>query len=228
MFLLAVAGGISWHIWKVNQLNKQIQQQSNAHSSRVAFLSDSLSNVVDILDRNGDTLQKARQTIISLENALQMGLIREQDLHDKYLKETEVVANLKEKIEILNKPGDYIPPDDGSPTVTPSAPLNMEFTDPWFYARVTAFEDRPYIDSLSFLNYPILTAGWTKEPGLKNIFAKPQAEVYYENDNPYAQLIDIEYIKIDPQQKWYQTSGFKIGAGFGLGVGFVSALLYLF
>jgi len=227
MILLAIAGGVFWHIWKVSKLEEQIQQQSTAHGSRVAFLSDSLTNVVHILDRKGDTLQKARQTIITLENALQMGLIREQDLHNKYLKETEVVASLQERIEILNKPGDYIPPTDGSEPVTPSVPLNMEFTDPWFYARVTAFEDRPYIDSLSFLNYPKLTAGWTKEPGLKNIFSRPVAEVYYENDNPYAQLLDIEYIRIDPEQKWYQTGGFKVGAGFVLGVGMVTTILRL-
>lgn len=226
MIILAIVGAVIWHIWKVNQLQEQIQQQAGAHTSRVAFLSDSLSNVIQVLDRKGDTLHKARQTIITLENALQMGLIREQDLHNKYLKETEVVARLQERIEVLNKPGDYLPPDDG-PIVTPTTPLNMEFTDPWFYARVTAFEDRPYIDSLSFLNYPKLTAGWTKQPGLRNIFAQPVAEVYYENDNPYAKLVDIEYIKIDPQQKWYQTSGFKIGTGFVLGVGFVTTILYL-
>jgi hypothetical protein len=183
--------------------------------------------VVDVLDRRGDTLQKARQTIITLENALQMGLIRQQDLRNKYLKETEVVVSLKERIEILSKPGDYLPPDDDSPLITPTVPLNMEFTDPWFYARVTAFEERPYIDSLRFLNYPKLSAGWVKEPGLKNIFASPVAEVYYENDNPYAELVDIEYIRIDPEQKWYQTSGFKVGAGFVLGVGSVTGLLFL-
>jgi hypothetical protein len=228
MIFLAIAGAIIWHVWKVNQLQEQIQQQTGAHSSRVAFLSDSLSNVVQVLDRKGDTLQKARQTIITLENALQMGLFREQNLHDKYMKETEVVASLQEKIEVLNKPGEYLPPDDGSPTVTPTVPLNMEFTDPWFYARVTAFEDRPYIDSLRFLNYPKLSAGWTKEPGLKNIFASPVAEVYYENDNPYAELVDIEYIRIDPEQSWYQTSGFKVGAGFVLGAGFVVTLINVY
>lgn len=227
LFILAIAGGVIWHVWKVRQLNEQIEQQATAHSSRVAFLSDSLSNVVYVLDRKGDTLQKARQTIITLNNALQMGLIRQQDLHNKYLKETEVVASLQEKIEVLNKPGEYIPPADGSPVTPPSVPLNMEFTDPWFYARVTAFEDRPYIDSLSFLNYPKLTAGWTKKPGLRNIFAHPVAEVYYENDNPYAQLLDIEYIRIDPEQKWYQTDGFKIGSGFVLGVGLVTTIFIL-
>lgn len=227
MFLLAIAGGIFWHFWKVRQLNIQIEQQATAHSSRVTFLSDSLSNVVQVIDRQGDTIQKARQTIISLKNAIQMGLIREQDLHNKYLKETEVVARLEEKIEILNKPGEYIPDDDGSPPVTPAAPLNMEFTDPWFYARVSAFQDIPYIDSLTFWNYPILTAGWTKPAGLKNIFAKPVPEVYYENDNPYAELYDIEYIRLDPEQKWYQTDGFKIGTGFVFGVGFTTMILFL-
>lgn len=227
IILLAIAGGIIWHFWKVRQLQDQIQQQSTAHSSRVAFLSDSLTNVVEVLDRKGDTIQKARQTIITLKNALQMGLIREQDLRNKYLKETEVVASLQEEIKVLNKPGEYIPPADGSPTVTPSVPLNMEFTDPWFYERITAFEDRPYIDSLVFYNYPKLTAGWTKQPGLKNIFTQPVPEVYYENENPYAQLIDIEYIRIDPKQKWYQTDGFKVGGGFVFGVGFVTTILFL-
>jgi hypothetical protein len=227
MIFLAIAGAIIWHIWNINQLKEQIQQQTDAHSSRVAFLSDSLSNVVDVLDRKGDTLQKARQTIITLENALQMGLIRQQDLRNKYLKETEVVVSLKEEIKVLSKPGDYLPPDDDSPLITPTVPLNMEFTDPWFYARVTAFEDRPYIDSLRFLNYPKLSAGWTKPPGLKNIFASPVAEVYYENDNPYAELVDIEYIRIDPEQKWYQTSGFKVGAGFVLGVGSAGLLILI-
>jgi len=207
MIFLAIAGAVIWHVWNINQLKEQIQSQQDAHSSRVAFLSDSLTNVVDVLDRRGDTLHKARQTIITLENALQMGLIRQQDLRNKYLKETEVVVSLKERIEILSKPGDYLPPDDDSPLITPTVPLNMEFTDPWFYARVTAFEDRPYIDSLRFLNYP--------------------KEVYYENDNPYAELVDIEYIRIDPEQKWYQTSGFKVGAGFVLGVGSVTGLLFL-
>lgn len=227
MILLAIAGGIALHMWKIHQLQEQIEQQADAHRSSVAFLSDSLSNVVEALDRNGEAIQKAKQTIISMENALQMGLIREQDLRNKYLKEIEVVASLKETIEVLSKPGEYLPPTDDSPLITPTVPINMEFTDPWFYARVTAFEDRPYIDSLSFINYPKLTAGWTKEPGLKNIFTRPVAEVYYENDNPYAELIDIEYIRIDPEQKWYQTDGFKLGSGFVLGVGFVWGLLII-
>lgn len=227
MIILPIVGGIAWHRWTVNQLEQQIQQQAGAHTSRVAFLSDSLSNVVEVVDRQGDTIQKAKQTIISLENAVQMGLIREIDLRNKYLKEVELVVSLKEEIKILNKPGEYLPPNDSTPVTVPEVPIIMEFSDPWYYTKVTAGPEFPVIDSMVHYNYPKLTSGWTKQPGLRNIFVKPIAEVYYENSNPYSSLVDIEYIKIDPVQKWYQTGTFKFGAGFTVGVGFVITMLSL-
>jgi len=220
LIILALIGG--W-IYTTHKLKKELQQTQEAHQGIMAFYSDSISNLYIMATRYGDSLHQARQIILTQESALELGVISKEEMKEKYLKSVQTITRLKEQITVLNRPGEYIE----TPQVNDSCdclqlPFSMDFTDPWFYLKVTAGVHLPSLDSLNMYSSPVITAGMQKDPGLKNIFQRPYPVVNYDNPNHYITPVDIQYIRIDPDQKWYQTDGAKMGAagffGFLFGV----------
>lgn len=216
--IIVVFALIGFLTWNNIQLRKNQRSIISAHENQLNYLDDSLSNAYQYITKQGDTITQARQTIITLENAVQLGLLREENLRSQNLVKVETIARLEEEISIISMEGNYIIESGKDSVPVIPEPYKMEFQNQWFYQRISALPYNPRIDSLLLWNYPVLTAGWRKDPGIKNIFSRPIPVVNYENINPYACLSDIQYIYIEPEQQWYQTDAFKIGAGIVLGV----------
>lgn len=200
------------------KLKKELHESISSHNSIIAFYSDSISNIYQKFTKYGDTLSQARQTILSLESALQLEVIKEDDLKRKLLVQVTEVTRLQEQIRILTRPGIYPDTVYLSTDDCIHVPLRMEFKDPNYYVHVTATKFKPLLDSLQILSYPVLTVGLQKDPGLIHILQKPYPVIIYENTNPYIKIIDIQSTPIYKPVKWYQTDGAKIGLGAGLGL----------
>jgi len=195
-------------------LQKQHEQTIIANQRLQNYLSDSISNLQLIINKKGDSLYMARQSILSLNNALELGIIEMDDLKNRNLKQLESITSLKEEISILKIKGEYTAPVvTDSPCNCAQFPITSRFSDKWFYLSVTAHKDYPMLDSLYIRSEPILKYGVRKDPGLKNIFQKSYPVVFYENNNPKITVTDIQHVKIEEEQKWYQTDAAKFGGG---------------
>jgi hypothetical protein len=169
------------------------------------------------INRYGDTLQQARQNMLSYESALKLGVLTQEKLKAQHLKDVSNIIHLEEKISILSKQGSYIAPSDTS-CGNDFTPLKISFEDPWYKIYATAHKEYPILDSLLIISYPNLTIGLQKDPGLKNIFDKPQPVIIYDNYNPYIKVTDMRSTTIYHKQKWYQTAASHAAFGFLAGL----------
>ena len=84
----------------------------------------------------------------------------------------------------------------------------MDFSDQWYCLSVTA-DRTPMLNELTVFSEPTITLGTTKD----GLFKRPRQVVIYENQNPYVKLKDVSSLTIKEQEKWWQTTWFKVGVG---------------
>lgn len=225
VFFFILAALLIILVYNNYKLKKEIRENNSAYNSSIVYFSDSLSNLKQKITRYGDTLLQAKQTIMTLESALEIGLINQDDLNKKLLVRIQEITRMKEQISILSRPGIYTDTIEVIKDCVPF-PFGMEFRDPNYFVKVTAKKDFPSLDSLIINSYPILTIGLQKDPGLKNIFQKPVPVVIYNNSNPFIKPMDIQSSVIYNQQKWYQTDTGKLSIGVVLGLILSGLLLH--
>jgi len=222
--LLLISGGVLYHFWVINQFKDKIEVNDSAYNSTIKFYSDSLTNIQSVVNKLGDTITFIRQENMSYEAAISAGLLREEDLENKMIKKAETITKLEERILILEKPGNYDEPIVQDDSGCIKFPLNMTFGDKYYHLKVTADSPNPVMNSLEVFNFPSITVGFQKLPGIKNMFKGKTPVVVYENDNPYAKATDMIHINIVEDKKWYETTGAKIGGGIVGGL-FLGSLL---
>lgn len=171
-----------------------------------------------VVTRYGDSLYQARQTILTKNQAIEMGILAVNELRAKHLKEVENVIELTEKIEILNKEGKADPVlITIHDTVYAKLPFDMNFSDKWYNLSVTAREI-PLLNSLTVYSAPTLTLGKAKE----GLFKKPERVVIYENANPYISLKDLSCVTIQENQRFLEKTWVHIAEGALIGIVFTS------
>lgn len=196
---------------KINNLKDQVDQITIAHNQ----LSQANNDYRYLVTRLGDSLRITGQIILSQKQAIDLGVLQIKELRDKHLKEVNNVVKLSEQVSILKQQGvwvDTVYIDTFENNEWLRIPAVMEFGDKWYQANITA-DHTPVLNSLTVWSEPTITIGTVKE----GIFKKPEKVTIYENANPYIKLKSIESLTIKEQQKWYQTTWFKVGAGFVLG-----------
>ena len=203
---------------RYNNLKEQLNQITIAHNQ----LSQQNQENELLISRMGDLLNITKQIILTQKNAIELGILNEKELRDKYLKEVNNVINLSEEIEILKKQGKWIDTvyiDTFNQHEWLRIPSTMLFEDKWYKANITA-DRTPMLNFLITYSEPTITIGIVK----KGLFKKPEKITMYENANPYIQLKSIESITIKEQTKWYQTTWFKVSAGIVGGIAIMSAI----
>jgi len=177
------------------------------------------TNLRILVTKNKDSLSMARQTILTKDQAIALGLLREKELRNKHLKEVETVIDLTEEVRILKKEGTAVDPlfIEIHDTVYARLPLDLKFSDQWYNLSVTAAEI-PLLNSLTVYSAPTLTLGKVKLGLLK----KPERVTIYENANPYITLKDLSSVTIQENYKFYDRTWFKVLGGFAGGVVFSS------
>lgn len=192
----------------ISNLKDQVNQITTAHN----ILSDQNQEYQLIISRQGDSLKVTKQIILSQKQAIEMGILNEKELKDKYLKEVNNVVKLSEEVSILKKQGKFVDTvyiDNFNSYEWIRLPFDVAFGDKWYNLSLT-INETPLLNSLITYSEPTITIGTIK----KGVFKKPEKVTIYENANPYIKLKSIESITIKEQTKWYQTTWFKIGAGF--------------
>lgn len=72
--------------------------------------------------------------------------------------------------------------------------------------------------SIYFNNELVITIGYEKKKGIKNLFKKSEPVVDVVNKSPYSRTDELYNVVIKPsKKKFYQTTGFKIGLGVASG-----------
>jgi len=206
----------------ISSLKEQVQQVTTAHN----ILQADNNNYQTLVTRLGDSLKMINQVILSQKQAIEMGILERKELKEKYLKEVDNVVKLSEEVKILNQKGKWVDTvfiDKIESKNWLEIPADMVFTDQWYKINITA-DKTPLLNSLTLWSEPTITIGTVK----KGLFKKPQKVNLYENANPYIELKSAESVTIKEQQKWYQTTKFKVGAGFILGVSVYTGIALIF
>jgi hypothetical protein len=193
---------------KISNLKAQVEQITTAHN----VISNQNEQLQIMINRQGDSLKVANQIILSQKQAIEMGVLNEKELRDKYLKEVTNVVKLSEEVRILKQKGKFVDTvyiDNFNSYEWIRLPFDVAFGDKWYNLNITVNET-PLLNSLVTYSEPTITIGTIK----KGLFKKPEKVTIYENANPYIKLKSIESITIKEQTKWYQTTWFKVGAGF--------------
>lgn len=197
---------------RINDLKKEVEQITTAHN----LLSDEVQQYKIMISRQGDSLKVSKQIILSQKQAIEMGLLNEKELRDKYLKEINNVVKLSEEVQILKKQGKFIDTvyiDTFNSYEWIRLPFDVAFGDKWYNLDIT-INETPMLNSLITYSEPTITIGTVK----KGLFKKPEKVTIYENANPYIQLKSVQSITIVEQDKWYQKNWFWGGVGFVGGV----------
>jgi hypothetical protein len=80
----------------------------------------------------------------------------------------------------------------------------------WYSMQGKVFDDGLSIDSLSITNEITTNIGWKRDKWYK----KKYAVVEVKNTNPYTQVTGMQNVVVKPPKKlFFQTTGFKVGAG---------------
>jgi hypothetical protein len=197
---------------KIINLKDQVEQITTAHN----LLSDENEQYRTMISRQGDSLKIVNQIVLSQKQAIEMGILNQKELRDKYLKEVNNVIKLSEEVRILKKQGKFVDTvyiDNFNSYEWIRLPFDVAFGDKWYNLNIT-INETPMLNSLITYSQPIITIGTIK----KGLFKKPERVTIYENANPYIKLQSVESITIKEQKKWHQTTWFKVGVGFIGGV----------
>jgi len=162
---------------------------------------------------------EANQIILTKNEAIRTGYIEKERYRKLYLKEISHVADLNLTISVLNdsieKLGQVVTvpdPVSGDPVPSLVLPFHFDKTNKW----LTLTGDINTIGRMSFsLEMPVdldLTIGMqkrTKEPVISAM-----------TNNPYITQVNISSVQITKPDRWYNSTWFKVGAGFAGGVAF--------
>lgn len=200
---------------RIITLKNQVEQVTIAYNQLIQVNNDFINDARYLVTRLGDSLRMTGQIILSQKQAIDLGVLQMKELRDKHLKAVDNVVKLTEEIRILKQQGvwvDTVYIDTFENNRWLRIPADMAFSDNWYKLEVTA-DHTPLLNSLTVWSEPTITIGTVKE----GIFKKPEKVTIYENANPSIQLKSIESLTIKEQDKWYQKTWFKVGAGFILG-----------
>jgi len=166
------------------------------------------------------TVSEQAAIILSQDDALAMGILDADKLKELNLRSIEVNIKLTERIQALEKEGEFI----GQPSVVyrdtsygdvdttikyMEIPVGIRYEDQWVNLHATVDYPTPIFDTVGFLSKPEITIGWQKQGFLK----KPERTVFYTNENPYVTVIDMRNVVIEEPKKWWQTDVAKVGGG---------------
>lgn len=215
---------------------EKIIRQSMEYSQLTQTLKDTVGYFEIRETNSGALVAEQKQKILTMNNALAAGLIREEELKDKNIKllqsqvtAQEEIAILNDSIEWLRKPDVIVTPDEiVSATDSTEADtikgktymeVPMEFTkmEPkgWYEIHGSIDTMGLVIDSMKVRSEPKVTFAMQHDKSkFLRIFKRAEPVVMWENANPYASTQGLQNLVIEPDPpKWYERKGFWFGSG---------------
>jgi len=181
--------------------------------------SDTLSFFENNLKKLNDSVYQQKQVIISLENAVKLGLIDNNKIKNENwklithnIKLEEQIVIFQDSVSYTNEPDIITISDDTLNRQYMRVPLNFKEDNEFYSISGTVIPRCVLFDKISIYSYPEITIGWKKE----GLFKKQEPVVTYYNRNPYSTLKSMDAITIEPRKpRWYESKVFWFLAGFG-------------
>ena len=168
----------------------------------------------------GTEISVQKAVILSKNDAIMAGLLREEKLKALNLKTVEVNIKLTERVETLERDAEFVV----QPTVLYrdtsydnrdttfryiQVPTSIRYKDKWANLYATVDYPKSVFDTISFISVPEITLGWQKQGFLK----RAERTVIYTNENPYVTVLDMQNVVIEEPKKWWQTDVAKVSGG---------------
>lgn len=172
------------------------------------------------INEQGQKIAEQRQIILTKEQAVQQGLIENTRLN-KIKSQVKIITRTKIEKEFIPF-NDYDLFDDTwddldtEKMITVPKPFKM--LNEWYWIGGRIVKKGIEIDSIQFFNQMTITIGDKRLKGFKNILKRRIPTVEIVNESPYISVYGLENVIIKKRKKFWQTTAFKVGVGFGLGI----------
>lgn len=165
-----------------------------------------------------DTISRQNQLVITQEEAIKAGIIREQELKDNQIKLLQAYMKVSEQIKVMEgtiaefvgKPIIITQVDGTDTSRYMKVPQRFGATDnKWYTVSGMVRKEGVQFDSISFNSVPKFIVGKQKEGNWwKRTFKPANPVVLYQNENPYATTKSMSNVITLEKKKWYQRNGF--------------------
>ncbi len=203
---------IGFLIWDGCNSRKQL----NDFENQIAQYDTKEQGFKTTIDEQDREIVEQHQMILTQAQAIQQGLIENTKL--KKIK-SQVKITSSTEIDTIFIPFEIETIWDAKvdPNKYLSLPKKFSKLNQWYTIRGLIVKEGLKIDSIKVFNVQTVTIGDKKLKGLRNIFKRRIPTVEIINENPYISVNGLQNVVIKKKKRWYQTTGFKVAAGFALG-----------
>lgn len=209
--LIAVIGFLVWDSCNIRKQAKDFENQMAEYNVKE-------QGFITTIDRQGKKITRQIQIILTKTQAVQQGLIENTRL--KKIKSQVQIETTTKADTIFIPFNDYdIFDDTWDEENLISVPKPFKMLNEWYIIGGRIVKKGIEIDSIQFFNKMTITIGDKKQKGFKNILKRRIPTVEIVNESPYVSVEGLQNVVIKKRRKrWYQTTGFKVLVGFGLGI----------
>ena len=196
----------------------QSKREARDFGNQMAEYNVKEQGFITTIDRQGKKITRQTQIIVTKKQAIQQGLIENTRLK-KIKSQVKIITRVKIEKEFIPFNDYDIFDDTWDEEKLISVPKPFKMTNEWYWMGGTIVKKGIEIDSIQFFNKMTITIGDKRLKGFKNIFKRRIPTVEIVNQSPYVNVEGLENVVIKKRRKrWYQTTGFKMLVGFGIGV----------
>lgn len=207
-----------------------LRNQNSNLSSTIVNLQNEFTQE---LNRKGDTIYIQRQTILTQRQAIETGLLENEELRANNIKLVQSQVRLEERISNLQT---IIAGFDDHTTIEYievegeidnekwlKMPAYFSYTSEWINFRAAVQYPEGLIlrpGDLSIISKPVITIGERNkyDSRIRNFFSTPDKVVIYQNENPHVEIVGMENIIIEQEKRFYQRWWFWTTIGVAAGV----------
>ena len=196
----------------------QSRNESKDFENQMAEYNVKEQGFITTIDRQGKKITRQNQIILTKTQAVQQGLIENTRLN-KIKSQVKIITQIKIEKEFIPFNDYDIFDDTWDQEKVISVPRPFKQLNEWYWIGGTIVKKGIEIDSIQFFNRMTITIGDKKLKGFKNILKRRIPTVEIVNESPYVSVEGLQNVVIKKRRKrWYETTGFKMLVGFGIGV----------
>lgn len=209
--LIAVIGFLVWD-------GCQSKKEAKDFGNQMAEYNVKEQGFITTIDRQGKKITRQTQIILTKNQAIQQGLIENTRLK-KIKSQVKIITRVKIEKEFIPFNDYDLFDDTWDEENLIVVPKPFKMLNEWYIIGGKIVKKGIEIDSIQFFNRMTITIGDKKPKGFKNIFKRRIPTVEIINESPYVSVEGLQNVVIKKKpKKWFQTTGFKVLVGFGLGI----------
>ena len=196
----------------------QSRKEASDFESQMAEYNVKEQGFITTINKQGKKITRQNQIILTKTQAVQQGLIENTRLK-KIKSQVKIITKIKIEKEFIPFNDYDVFDDTWNEEKVISVPKPFKMTNEWYWIGGRIVKKGIEIDSIQFLNQMTITIGDKKLRGFKNILKRRIPTVEIVNESPYVSVEGLQNVVIKKRRKrWFQTTGFKMLVGFGIGV----------